>query len=123
VKQLIFAFLGGGFGACTRYLITLWLTREQPSFYWATLLSNLLGCLLLGILIGIRQKAGLSSAHYVLFAVGYCGALTTFSTWIWEQQQLLELRGLALAALYVFVSWITGWLAFVLGGQLARAAF
>ncbi len=121
MKQLLFAFLGGGLGATTRYLIGLWLKREDPGFFWATFLSNILGCLLLGIIIGIRDKSGLSSAQYVLFAVGFCGALTTFSTWIFEQSQLYDLKGLAATALYTFFSWMAGWIVFIFGGYLVRA--
>lgn len=122
-KPLLYVFLGGGLGASARYLITLFFTRNEPAFYWATLLSNVLGCLILGVLVGLREKSGLSSTFYLLFAVGFCGALTTFSTWIFEQQQLLAFRGVTIAALYIMVSWIAGWMVFVSGGYLARTFF
>ncbi|MGI9196942.1 MAG: fluoride efflux transporter FluC [Candidatus Nanopelagicales bacterium] len=64
--------VGGALGAMGRYLLSLWRT---PGFPYGILMANVVGSLLLGILV-----AGAPRASFLLVGVGFCGALTTFST-------------------------------------------
>ncbi|MBM3688915.1 MAG: CrcB family protein [Actinobacteria bacterium] len=70
--ELALIAAGGAAGAMARYLLYLWRT---PGFPYGILVANVAGSLLLGFLI-----AGVPRATFLLVGVGFCGALTTFST-------------------------------------------
>src|SRR5829696_1872147 len=92
LRDFLLVALGGGLGAMTRYAIGL-ATQYcfGKNFPWGTLVANLLGCLIVGIVgqrvLAIEQAAGDSSlAHFLRVAVmvGFLGGLTTFSAFGWE---------------------------------------
>lgn len=79
--------LGGALGACLRHGAGLLVAKG--AWPWATLLVNLAGSFLLGFLAARYPKgAGLSPEAFKLWTTGFCGALTTYSTFNLE---LLEL--------------------------------
>lgn len=83
--------LAAGLGAVCRYLVDRLVGHER--FPWSTLLINVSGSFLLGLLAG--------SAGHDLLAVagtGFAGGFTTLSTWAWETLQLVE-QGRARSAL------------------------
>lgn len=80
-KSFIWIFLGGGLGSCLRYLITVYAKVINALFPWGTLIANLLGCFLIGLLMGYFSKWNIAKEEvYLLFIVGFCGGLTTFSS-------------------------------------------
>ena len=84
--MLIFlTFIGCALGGVFRYLGTLWITRFfGEGFPWGTLVVNAVGSFLLGLALGngfVAKDIWLSSdGAYVFAALGFCGGLTTFST-------------------------------------------
>lgn len=72
MTELALIAVGGALGAMGRYLLAQWRT---PGFPYAILVANVTGSVLLGIL-----AAGASRQVVLLLGVGFCGALTTFST-------------------------------------------
>ncbi|WP_151735965.1 fluoride efflux transporter CrcB [Paenibacillus tengchongensis] len=98
---------GGILGALSRYGLGLYIGRKAGKrFPWGTLLINLAGSLLLGILAGSRGR--LPEAVYLFGGTGFCGGFTTFSTFGYETMQLLERKRTAGAALYVLGSVLLG---------------
>jgi len=78
LHKLVLVGLGGFLGAISRYAIGAGLhSKFGDGFAWGTLAVNVLGCFLMGLLIG----AGFNSNHrtFVLFGIGFLGSLTTFS--------------------------------------------
>ena len=78
-------FIGCALGGVFRYLGTLWITRFfGEGFPWGTLVVNAVGSFLLGLVLGngfVAKDIWLSSdGAYVFAALGFCGGLTTFST-------------------------------------------
>jgi fluoride exporter len=105
----LLVFVGGAVGAPLRYLSDRWLqARHRLRFPLGTLAVNLAGCLLLGIVAGGVTKTGWSSDVDALAGVGFCGGLTTFSTFSVEVMDLLEGRLRGRAALYVAISTAAG---------------
>ncbi|WP_024805233.1 fluoride efflux transporter CrcB [Nocardia sp. BMG51109] len=101
----VLVFLGAMVGAPLRYLIDrAVLSRHDGVFPWGTFLVNLTGCLVLGGLTG----AALGTPALALLGTGFCGALTTYSTFGYETVRLAEERSYLYAALNVVVSVVSG---------------
>ncbi|GGF78999.1 putative fluoride ion transporter CrcB [Paenibacillus albidus] len=111
--------VGGVLGAVSRYQLGLAVSRKTGTdFPWGTLLINVLGSLLLGVLAGARGV--LPEALYLFGGTGFCGGFTTFSTFGYETMQLLERKKLAGAAVYVGASVAVGLLAAWAGLNLVQ---
>jgi CrcB protein len=112
---LVAVAVGGLIGAPTRYLvdraITARIATERP---WGTVIVNISGSLLLGLLAGLSLARHLPITAGALFGDGFCGAYTTFSTFTYETVRLVEDGDLLEAATNVAVS--------VAGGLAAAAA-
>ena len=111
--------LGGAIGALMRY--SLWVLIGSQSSYWATLVANIVGCFLLGVLWVFIDKAMISEAMRLLLMVGVLGSLTTFSTFslelllFWQQQEYMT------AFLYFVCSVVGGIAAMLIAIYLVRS--
>lgn len=97
---VVVAVAAGGFlGAPARYLVDRTITqRFESEFPWGTLVVNVSGALLLGLLTGITLAGHLPELAKAVLATGFCGAYTTFSTFSFETVALVE-EGLIAKAL------------------------
>ena len=110
--------LGGGIGACLRYLIGLLPLKEPFTFPVKTLFINLLGCFVIGLIAAIAAKTTSLSPRTVLFIkTGLCGGFTTFSTFALETETLLKTGHIGFAVLYVALSVVVG-VGLAFAGQL-----
>lgn len=123
MKNLLFIFLGGGFGSVMRFLVSsgsqkLWTVNSFPL---GTFLVNIAGCFVIGILTSYFAK-GDSYLKYLLI-VGFCGGFTTFSTFsaenfvLWQNGQYLILIS------YILLSILLGFIAVYLGLQMRDHIF
>ena len=115
---------GGAAGALARYGIeTLW-AWQPPGFPWATLVVNLAGCALIGIVLVLLLEVA-RAPWWVrpLVAVGLIGGFTTFSTFAVEAVQLVDGSALGTAMLYVVVSVVAGLLCVWCAAHLTRQSF
>ncbi|MEO1257164.1 MAG: fluoride efflux transporter CrcB [Bacteroidota bacterium] len=85
----LLVFLGGGLGSICRFGIAQWLTPHKLHFPWATIIANVLACLVLGVLVGLSMKNKLGSPLSFFLMVGFCGGFSTFSTFTNETFQLM----------------------------------
>ncbi len=92
--------IGGSVGAMLRYSLSQWLVSTTGHFPWGTLVANLTGCLLMGVLLGTGVQRNLETS-WLLLGVGVLGSLTTWSTFSGETLQLWinHHNGLAIASL------------------------
>lgn len=103
----VLVFLGAAVGAPLRYLTDRAVqSRHDSLFPWGTFSVNLVGCLVLGGLAG--AGTGVSNSVLVLAGTGFCGALTTYSTFSYETLRLAEQKAYFYAAMNVVVSVIAG---------------
>ncbi|WP_137724365.1 fluoride efflux transporter CrcB [Prescottella subtropica] len=112
---VLWVALGGGVGAGVRYLAGRHL-HSFGSFPVPTFVVNVAGCLILGLLAGATVPA----AVFALLGTGFCGGLTTYSTFATEAVGLARVRAATTAALYVTVSLAAGIGAAWLGFHLTR---
>jgi CrcB protein len=94
--------LGAAVGAPLRYLTDVWIGPRD--FPWATLAVNVAGSLLLGLLAGGAARGAVSAGLLTLAGTGFCGALTTYSTFSYQTLQLLESGRIRAAVLNVLGS-------------------
>lgn len=113
--------LGGAAGALARFGLTVAFQRQAIVFPWGTLASNLIGCLLIGMLAELAARTGLLSGNArLLLATGFCGGFTTLSTLTLELVQYLRAGSLLPAAGYFAVTFAGAFMSFFLGVALVR---
>ena len=116
MKQFLLVFLGGGLGSALRFLVAKSFNGYFQHFYLGTFLVNVIGCLLIGIILGLSAKNSfLTENHTLLLATGFCGCFTTFSTFALESNILLKESSLLQTSLYMGLSVAIGILAISLG--------
>ncbi len=93
-------FAGGGLGAVLRFALALWVDERAPvAFPWGTLVVNVTGCFVIGLVATFADEHRVLPPSARLFLVaGVLGGFTTFSTFGLETWRLVE-DGLTLAAL------------------------
>jgi CrcB protein len=118
----LLAALGGALGALARWGVATALPSEAGGWPWATLLVNLTGCVLIGVLLAVLlSRFPASSWLRPLLAVGVLGGYTTFSTFAVDVVQLGEAGAWLTAAGYLLASVLGGVACVVLGLVGARA--
>ena len=122
LKSIFLVGLGGGIGSVFRFLVSVLMNKFNTSvFPWATLTVNILGCLIIGLLIGFFDRQLLSNPNFkFLFVTGFCGGFTTFSTFSAENFGLYNSGHLLLAGLYIVLSIFVGLFAIWLGLTFAK---
>ena len=121
MKQALLVFLGGGFGSVLRYLISKPLNSISQNFFIGTFTVNILGCLIIGLVLGFSAKGDiLSENNSLLLATGFCGGFTTFSAFAFEKHTFLKSGDYLNFAIYMMASIILRILSVVLGLWLAK---
>jgi CrcB protein len=120
----IFPFLlvgiGGFAGSVLRYRMTL-LFRNFHTMPLGTLVSNVAGCFLIGVITGLSLDAPLLSAEARLFlATGVCGGFTTLSSFMFEVGQFTREGEYLIGSLYFTGTLVGAGLAFFLGMVLPK---
>lgn len=100
--SVLYIFLGGGLGAACRYGLSL--MPVGMDFPAMTLLTNLVGALVIGAITELAAIHGTSGAFLLFWKTGFCGGFTTFSTFSLETVTLFYRGDLAKGFLYIFLS-------------------
>jgi CrcB protein len=120
--SLLLVIAGAAVGAPLRYLGDRAIqARHDTVFPWGTLTVNVLGSLILGIVTGAVTAGGASPQVQLALGTGFCGALTTYSTFSYETLRLLEDDARLFAAANVVASIVAGLGAAFLGVAISRA--
>ena len=109
--QLVLLIGFAGFlGTIARYLSGQLIYKFLPiAFPFGTLIVNILGCFIIGIVYGWFEEENIYSNEWkLIFATGFCGGFTTFSAFSIENIQLLREGQFGIALLYIFVSVVIG---------------
>lgn len=112
--------VGGLIGAPTRFVVDQVVSsRFRSVIPWGTFMVNIVGSFILGLISGLVTYKGLGRLPSALIGTGFCGALTTFSTFSYETVRLLEEGTPSAAAWNVGASLVVGLLAAAAGIALA----
>ena len=112
---------GGALGAVCRYGMSLLPVLQRGAFPLPTLLTNLLGAILIGLVVGAGQRwSNLSPTLLLFLRVGVCGGFTTFSTFVHENYILFLSDRFWSFAAYAVLSFVLGLLAVWVGHFMVR---
>jgi CrcB protein len=118
----LFVCLGAALGAPARYLTDRAIqSRHDTLFPWGTLAVNVAGSLIFGVLVGAATHLQVPPALLAGLGTGFCGALTTYSTFGYETIRLAEDGARLFAALNVAASLTAGYGAAALGYAVGQA--
>ena len=114
--------IGGFLGANARYLVAGWAAKRLGVIFpYGTFLINISGSFILGFFMAfLRDRDFIQDNYRLFFAVGFLGAYTTFSTYMYESLRLLQDGNIFLGLVNILGSVVVGllgvFLGFVLGG-------
>jgi fluoride exporter len=116
LSSFLLVGIGSLVGGVSRYGLTL-LTQNVSAFSlpYGTLLSNLAGCLVIGLIAGAGRTELLSTELRLLLATGFCGGFTTMSSFVYELGQFVQDKAYFFASSYFAVTLVGAGLAFALG--------
>lgn len=119
--KIVFLLIGGATGALVRYWVSILAAKFLgTSFPVGTLIVNLVGCLLIGLVFGMGEQKGISPAFRLFFITGFLGALTTFSTFGLETVKNADSGMMNVALLNIAVNNIGGLLLVKAGLLLSK---
>jgi fluoride exporter len=121
--------IGGALGSVARYSVSDWIAgigeRHGSLFPWGTLLVNITGSFLIGILVALGEPGGrrwISPAGQQFFIYGVCGGYTTFSSFSIQTLKLMQegewLSAGGNVALSVVLCLVGVWLGYLLGAAM-----
>ncbi len=125
LKAILAVALGGGVGSALRYIVNfVVVARVGPGFPFGTLLINITGSLLIGVVAELAATSswGMTPLLRLFLAVGVLGGYTTFSTFAFDTVTLVGDRTIGIATMYVLASVSLGVLAAFAGQVLVRLA-
>jgi CrcB protein len=114
---------GGFFGAIFRYALDGWVQNilDNAWFPYGTLVVNVVGCLLIGLLSGLTENRSLFGPELRLFLfIGILGGFTTFSSFAYETFSLARGTENLAAAINVFAQLTLGLMGVWFGNALSR---
>lgn len=118
----LYVFLGGGAGSVCRYILgKIIIDNVTTRFPLGTVCVNCLGCLAIGFLTVLFDRINASSGTRLLFATGFLGGFTTFSTFNLESVLLLRESNYSNAVLNIVLSLALGLLCVAAGMFIAGA--
>jgi len=112
LRTLLLIAAGGAAGSVCRYILSSYI---KVLYFPGTLVVNILGCFLIGLLAGLDARFNLNTNLRMLLVVGFCGGFTTFSSFSIENMELIDNQKYFTAFAYISLSVILGLAAVLIG--------
>ena len=121
-RTILIVGAGGFIGSVMRYLVQVFVEKGMSgAFPWGTFIANIAGSFIIGMVFALAEKGNLMSSEWRLFlAVGICGGFTTFSSFAYNNLNMLKEQAYGQLLLNVGGSLFLGILAVYLGIVLVR---
>ena len=125
LRTIVIVGTGGFIGSVMRYLVQYFVEKGMSStFPLGTLIANIAGSFIIGIVFALAEKGNLLSAEWRIFlAVGICGGFTTFSSFAYNNLTMIKENSFMQLLINVGGSLVLGVLAVYLGIILIKAIF
>jgi CrcB protein len=121
--KIVLISIFGVLGVLSRYSIETFIGNKNHIFPIATLIANVLGCLLAGCLYTLMsQKDSANQQYYLTIIIGFCGGLTTFSGYALQSLGIMESGQMLKAITYLILSPTLGLLCVLAGMKLTSLA-
>ena len=121
MKYVLVVFFGGGLGSVARYLLGKWLNNSETVIPYGTMLSNVLGSLVIGLVLGyVAKSTHITTSQTLLLATGFCGGFTTFSAFAYENHVFLKNGDYLTFFSYTFGTLVVGFMAVFAGLYLSK---
>lgn len=125
LRTILLVGSGGFIGSVLRYLIQYYMEKSLTStFPWGTLIANITGSFVIGMVFALAEKGNLMSAEWRIFlAVGICGGFTTFSAFAYNNFSMINEKAWSSLFINIGGNLFLGILAVYLGVILIRMIF
>lgn len=125
LRTILIVGTGGFIGSVMRYLVQVWVEKGLTStFPLGTLIANIAGSFIIGMVFALAEKGNLMSAEWRIFlTVGICGGFTTFSAFAYNNFTMLKEHSFGQLFINVGGNLFFGILAVYLGIIVIRAIF
>jgi fluoride exporter len=117
-KHIILVGIGGMIGSVARYIFSVLI--KHNTFPFATYTVNIIGCFVIGMVMGLAHKQEDFGDWRLFLATGICGGFTTFSAFSWECVSMLQQQRYVAVLAYVSGSLLLGFSATLLGYWLLK---
>jgi len=120
IKNILLVGAGGFMGSVARYLAYILIEKRITGYFpLSTFTVNITGSFILGVIAALAFKSNLSESLRLLLAIGFCGSFTTFSTFAYENLQLINQKPF-IALGYTIASLVVGIFLTYIGFQLGK---
>ena len=125
IEKIFAIFIGGGFGAVLRFLVTFLSKKYFMAPIFGTFFVNIIGCFLIGLVFGYLtyKFQNISETVKLFITVGFLGGLTTFSTFNLEIFELIKAGKVCLSLAYMVSSCALGLLFTFFGYLVSNQEF
>lgn len=121
MKELLFVFAGGGLGSIARFGMNRLWGRFELNFPFATLSSNVLSCMLFGIVLGIASfRISLDEQVKLFLLTGFCGGFSTYSAFTFETLEFMKTGNSMLALGNIAANFLLCTMAIIAGMWLVK---
>lgn len=121
MKLILAIGVGSFIGGISRYLLSTYIqTKVMSGFPYGTLLVNIVGCFLIGLVFAFSLRGSLGHEWRLFLATGVIGGFTTYSAYSYETLALMREAQYTAAFLYVGASLLLGLAATFLGMQVTK---
>ena len=120
MKSILLVFVGGGLGSVLRFWFGKLFNNPLPALPYGTWISNFLACLIFGIMAGFIYNKLVDEDTKKFVLTGFCGGLSTFSSFNFELYELIRHEQFGYAIVYLVGSLITCLVGFSLSFMLMK---